>query len=167
MLDQGFVEIENINLTSLSLANSSQFYYIYSTQEIIDSYNQELIKPKETELEFTKRIIGLSNYIWSIRLSTQPESIIGVCALHHWDKEKNKIEIGGTLLPEYWGMGIMKKAFGYMIDFAFNELGVQTIVGRTSSKNLQAIKMVKKLGFQTESTSYENEILMTKTSKQK
>ena len=54
-----------------------------------------------------------------------------------------------------------------MIDFAFNELGVQTIVGRTSSKNLQAIKMVKKLGFQTESTSYENEILMTKTSKQK
>lgn len=38
-------------------------------------------------------------------------TLIGDCALHEWNVSKREIEIGGTLLLEYWGKGIMKTAF--------------------------------------------------------
>jgi len=159
---KGTIEIENIMLRSLSIADSNQFHSIYSTQKIIDKYGHKLIRPKETEVGFTKRIVGSSNYIWTIRLSERPKTIIGVCALHHWDKKKNRIEIGGTLMPDYWGNNIMKKAFNYLIEFAFKELDVECIVGRTDSKNVQAIKMVAKLGFRKDSKTTRGETVMKK-----
>lgn len=87
--------------------------------------------------------IQASNYIWTIRLKNQPEKIIGVCALHHWNKIKKDIEIGGTLLPEYWGKNMMKRVFEQLLEFV-GKLWIDTIIGKKSPRNIQAIKMVEK-----------------------
>ena len=139
--------IDDIILKKLSLTNSSSLFKIYSNSEIIDCYADKVIKSSETEVKFTNRIMSNSDFIWTIRLAKQPKKIVGVCALHHWNKETNEIEIGGTLLPKYWGENIMKSAFTLLIKFAYNKLNVTSIIGRTSLRNLRAIKLVEKLGF--------------------
>jgi len=57
----------------------------------------------KTSTEFTRRIISLCEFIFTIRSKENPDRIVGDCALHHWNKETNEIVIGGSLYPEYWG----------------------------------------------------------------
>lgn len=48
---------------------------------------------------------------------------MGICSLHNYDKTNKTIEIGGTLLPEFWGKDIMKEAFLILIDKARIDFG--------------------------------------------
>ena len=96
-------------------------------------------------LEFTKHIISLCNNIYTIRTIDNQSEIIGDCALHDWNKEKKEIEIGGTLLPEYLGKGIMKSAFELLIEFAQKEYAVDKIIAKTEITNDKALKFAEKI----------------------
>jgi ribosomal-protein-alanine N-acetyltransferase len=89
----------------------------------------------------------LCTHIWTIRLSDDPQTIVGDAALHDWIKETSTIEIGGTLLPEYHGKGIMISVFDYIISFAKEQLNIKTVIGKTGINNQQAARLVLKLGF--------------------
>ena len=103
--------------------------------------------PNETPEQFTERILAACNFIWTIRSLAHPEVCIGECALHHWNQETKSIQIGGSLLPDYWGQGLMQAAFLLLMEVA-NNLGVKVMVGLTQTNNLKAIRLVEKMGFE-------------------
>ena len=96
---------------------------------------------------FTERIITSCKYIFKIRPKDNPELIIGDCALHHWNQQKREIEIGGSLLPKYWGKGYMQAAFELLIIIAKKELRVEALLGQTKTSNIKAIRFFEKMGF--------------------
>lgn len=142
------IRIEGIILKELSIEDASPLFEIFSNDEIKSCYSEPVIQADETGEKLVNRFIDGSDFVWTIRLVEEPEEIVGICALHHWNKEKSEIEIGGTLLPEYWGKNIMKSAFTSLIDFSRKELMIAHIIGKTRKNNRRAIRLVEKLGFE-------------------
>ncbi|CAA9292580.1 MAG: hypothetical protein AVDCRST_MAG56-4750 [uncultured Cytophagales bacterium] len=154
-----------LQLKRLTLADAPAFYALYALPEVGGHFDQSPFLPGETAVDFTRRIITHCAFIWTIRLCAQPEVIIGDAALHHYDPQGRQIEIGGSLLPPYWGKNLMRQAFELLIDFAGHTLNVERIIGKTSPGNSQAISMVKKLGFQSVGV-IGNELILRKTIRQ-
>lgn len=86
---------------------------------------------------------------------------MGICSLHHFDKLTKSIEIGGTLSSDYWGNGMMVKAFQEVIKKARQDFDIKRIKGKTQANNHKALNLVKKLGFSVFFIN-ENETLVVK-----
>ncbi len=96
---------DKVILKKLTKSDADFFYDLYSRPELLINFDDNPFLSDETPQEFTSRIISASEFIWTIRQADTPDSVIGDCALHHWNKKNTEIEIGGSLLPEYWGQG--------------------------------------------------------------
>jgi len=161
-------KLHDIQLNPLTIDDADAAYHLFSLKEVADFYDTNPIEHNESAMVFTYRIIKGSNYIWKVVKSEETNKLIGICALHKWDATNKTIEIGGTLLPKWWNQNIMGIAFKEIIAFAAEQVGVNQILARTSPTNIQAIKLVEKLGFKRINLSV-NEILLgldihTKTS---
>ncbi len=148
---------DHIILKPLSDKDALAFYRLYNP----DSTPAHSVTGDKTPLEFTQDIVALCNEIFAIRLADAPDVIIGDCALHDWDRSNREIEIGGALLPGYWGKGIMKAAFELLIARAQQQYLVDKIIAKTEKKNLNALKFAKKIGFQV-TTVKGDALLLTK-----
>lgn len=146
---------ENIILKQLIDADALAFHRLYNPG---GAWGHAITGTK-TPLEFTRHIISLCNLIFSIRMADAPDYIIGDCALHDWDKTKGEIEIGGTLLPEFWGKGIMKGAFELLIARAQQQYLVNKIIAKTEKENHKAIKFALKMGFEETGTDADTLVL--------
>ncbi|WP_057940270.1 GNAT family N-acetyltransferase [Algoriphagus resistens] len=133
---------DKILLKRLAVNDADQYYKLYTAQNG-RYHDYSSIKP----IEFTEQIIAKCNCIFTIRSVQDSTKIIGDCALHHWNKEKNEMEIGGLLLPHYWGRGFMASAFQILADLAKKEFGIQTLIARTESTNSKALRFAMKNGF--------------------
>lgn len=136
-----------IILKEMSVKDSDSFYRLYFGDESAiqdQTTKEEHMNP----VQFTEHILSLCEKLYSIRTVENENIVIGDCALHHWNQEENKIEIGGSLLPEYWGKGIMSAAFELLIALAKEKYHVNVLVAKTEISNLKALKFAKKLGFQ-------------------
>lgn len=150
---------DKVVLIKLTIENADFIYKLYSRPELVEYFDESPFLQNETPTEFTERIISLCEYIFTIRPIDQPNLIIGDCALHHWNKQKNEIEIGGSLLPEYWGKGYMQSAFEILTKIATMELCAETLLGQTKTRNLNAIRLAEKMGFKRHKFGSQNTTL--------
>ena len=136
-----------IILKEISVKDSESFYRLYFGDEsaIQDQTTDEW---HMNPVQFTEHILSLCEELYSIRTVENEQIIIGDCALHHWNQEAKKIEIGGSLLPKYWGKGIMSAAFELLTGLAKEKYQVNVLVAKTEITNLKALKFAEKLGFQ-------------------
>ncbi len=155
------LETERLLLSEITLNDAESIYAIYSHPKVIEYYTDVPIAGEEDTVNFISRITDGDNLIFSIKLKEKPDEIIGDCGLHDWNEKMHTIEIGGSLLPDFWGKGIMTEAFNALISYARNEMKAQTIKAKTNRHNRQAIRAVKKLGFTVFSMT-ETEVILSK-----
>ncbi len=138
---------ERLLLTPVSDDDAANIFDLFTDKKVLKNYG---IAPHKNIGE-TKKLIGIlnnANHIsWGIRLKSKPAKLIGICSLHDWHKQEESIEIGCTLSSRYWGQGIMQEAFKRLIDYAFTQLQVKQIRGKTTIDNSRAIRLVEKLDF--------------------
>ena len=155
------LETERLLLSEITLNDTESIFAIYSHPKVIEYYTDAPIAGEEDTINFISRITAGNNLIFSIRLKEKPDDIIGDCGLHDWNDETHTVEIGGSLLPHFWGKGIMTEAFNTIICYEKNEMNVQAAMAKTNRYNRQAIRAIKKLGFTVVSMS-ENEVMLSK-----
>ena len=151
---------DKVILEPLTETDAEIFYSLYSDPLLKVNFDMDPFLPGESPLAFTKRIISLCEFIFTIRPIHDPGLIIGDCALHHWDKQQKHIFIGGSLMPAYWGKGYMKSAFE-LLSIIANEIGVKYLMGQTTSRNNKAIRLAEKMGF-VKQESENNEVILKK-----
>lgn len=141
------IKIGDILLNPLTIDAASEVFALFSNSKVISGYDNPPIEAEETAMVFTYRIIKGSNTIWRVSLTKKPQELIGICALHNYDANKRTIEIGGTLLPAYWNKNIMAIALERIIKYALANFNLKKIRAKTGPTNIQAIRLVVKLGF--------------------
>lgn len=134
-------------LEPLTLKDADFFYNMYAMRSLQANFDESAFLPEETPAAFTARIIAACEGIWTIRTVAVPEVAVGNCALHHWNREAAEMAIGGGLLPTYWGKGMMQSAFELLIEVARQEFKVKALLGHTKTRNVNAIRLVEKMGF--------------------
>lgn len=63
---------------------------------------------------------------------------------------KNEVELGYTIRPEYWGNGIAVEMSLIAIELAFNRLSLSELICFTGVQNYQSLSVMQKLGFHYE-----------------
>lgn len=140
------MKAEPIIIKKLTIEDSEIFNNVYARPELFRKINDDRSVNENAE-DFAKRMLWLCKYIYTIRLKRDPLKVIGACVLYNWNKKKKEIFFGGSILPEYWGKGIMPNAFNQMMEMAKYCLGASYIKITINKDNQPAKRMVEKLGF--------------------
>jgi RimJ/RimL family protein N-acetyltransferase len=71
--------------------------------------------------------------------------MIGICGLFKRDNLDDP-DIGFSVLPEFCGKGYAGEAATAVVEYAGNELGIETLTAIVSPTNAPSIGLIKKLG---------------------
>ncbi|BCG59452.1 hypothetical protein PUR_28770 [Paenibacillus sp. URB8-2] len=71
-------------------------------------------------------------------------------------KNHYKAEIGYELTPEYWRQGYMTEVIQKIIEFGFNNLGLNRIEAFVEPENVGSRKVLEKIGLSEEGTLKEH-----------
>ena len=75
------------------------------------------------------------------------EEVVGSIGFIYFDRDAKKTEIGYWIDREAEGRGIITRACRVLIDYAFDELAMNRIEIRCSTKNLRSAAVPERLGF--------------------
>lgn len=139
--------LNEIELKPLTLEDGKNVFKLFDNAETLEFYSESPILKEEYTTDFIHKITSNGNWTWKISKSGDSNSFLGICSLHHYSETNKSIEIGGTLFSEFWGKGLMLNAFQLLINEIMLNPSVKRIIGKTSTANNKALKLVKKLGF--------------------
>ena len=78
---------------------------------------------------------------------------IGICGLIKREGLED-IDIGFALMPEHEGKGYAYEAASATMNYGKTKLGLQRIIAITTSKNINSINLIKKIGLHFEKHIY-------------
>lgn len=81
--------------------------------------------------------------------------IIGSCGFNYLDFENAKAEIGYDLGHPYWGNGYTPEALHALLEYGFDELGLDRIEAKVVPENINSIRVLHKLRFVEEGMLHE------------
>lgn len=91
-------------------------------------------------------------YNWVITLNEVPAEPVGSISITKLDERVGTAETGYCLGRAYWHKGLMTEALGAVIDFMFDEVGVNKIVAYHDPRNPHSGGVMKKCGMKYEGT---------------
>ncbi|WP_028297586.1 GNAT family N-acetyltransferase [Olivibacter sitiensis] len=138
---------QEVILRKLSIEEAEIFNDIHYRPVLYGKIDCDNYAQEDNAIDFTKRMLWLCKFIYTIRLKDKPQEIIGTCTLYNWDKESKSVHFGGSLQPKYWGNGFMAAALSQMLELAKYCLGAKQIKINIKPENEQACRMAYKLGF--------------------
>ena len=150
----------SLKLRQLTFEDAEAIYRIRSDEKIAEFLDRPICKSIDEAKEFIQKITDgyEKNEVlyWAIT-EMEKKELVGTICLWKISREKMKAEIGFELLPEFQGKGIMKQALSRVIEYAFNELGLNIIEGEVAKENQRSIKLMVKNGFKLSTVFAENE----------
>lgn len=90
--------------------------------------------------------------IWWAICDKETQKFYGGIGFNDLSKIEKKAEIGFWLLPENWGIGIIKEVADYVCDYAFERLGLKEIEALVETENENSKKVLRKIGFEFQET---------------
>ena len=113
-----------------------------STEQLKNTYHQYLLKNQQNN----------DCYDWKIVLKEINEPI-GSIGVVNFREAVNEAEVGNCLGYRWWHKGIMTEAFKRVIQFLFEEVGVNRITATHDPRNPHSGDVMKKCELQYEGTS--------------
>jgi ribosomal-protein-alanine N-acetyltransferase len=86
--------------------------------------------------------------LWLIELK-ETCAPAGICGLLKRDALED-VDIGYSLVPEYWSRGYALEAASAVLAYARERLGLRRVVAITDAENQSSIRLLEKLGFSFE-----------------
>lgn len=77
----------------------------------------------------------------------ETQTIIGFCGLKYL-ADLDAVDVGYRFLPQYWGRGLATEACIASLDFGFNTLRLEEIIGLVLPENAASIRVLEKAGMQ-------------------
>ncbi|QWU15326.1 ribosomal-protein-alanine N-acetyltransferase [Paenibacillus sophorae] len=153
------LETDRFVLRQLKQDDSREIFQYFSLDEVTKFYDLESF----TNIEQAEELIDRWNQKfernqgirWGITLRSESR-VIGTCGFHGWMKNHYKAEIGYELTPEYWRQGYMTEVIQKIIEFGFNNLGLNRIEAFVEPENVGSRKVLEKIGLSEEGTLKEH-----------
>lgn len=115
-----------------------------------------LYKKSKTALLTAINNLGERDFIkkkWIIAgvcLPDNPDKVIGTAEMFDYNEKVNMIEIGYRINESYWGQGVATKVIHTMVDYLFNEIGINRIQAAVMPDNVHSAKALRRNGFMKE-----------------
>lgn len=148
-MDSFIIESERLYLKEFTFNDIDDYFRLNSDPDVMKYIGRE----PETDINVIKENIKKIRkyYIENPGLGTwagfekESKKFIGFYELAHLDNT-DKIEVGYRLLKEFWRLGYATEMTKVLIDYGFNKMGLDKIVGITNPDNSASQKVLKKSG---------------------
>ena len=91
-------------------------------------------------------------YLWVIELKSLGEVIGSISVVNSSDERIQAAEVGYCIGRRWWHQGIMTEALGRVMDYLFDEVGMQRIEARHDPRNPHSGAVMRKCGMKYEGT---------------
>ena len=91
---------------------------------------------------------------WAVHLKSTNE-FIGWCGLKYIS-QLDEIDLGYRFFENHWGKGYATESAKAALDYGFNVLKLNTIVGRAAIENTNSVKVLEKVGLKFEKEDVEH-----------
>lgn len=144
------IKTENQVLRKLKISDNSDIFAIRSDKGIAEYLDRPHCKSIEEAGQFINRINeGIEKnecFYWGVTDKIN-SAFMGTICLWNFTADRSVAEIGFEILPYYQGKGIMSEALSAIIEFGFNQIGLEFIEGTVHRNNTRSIKLLQKNNF--------------------
>ena len=144
------LETHRLNLRRLISNDVSEILALRSNPEIMKFIPRPLITTQEEALEFISAMdtnVNNNSVInWAIT-TKENDKVIGMIGYYRMKPENYRAEVGYILSAEYHGQGIMTEALQRVVQFGFEEMGLNSIEAVIDPENYGSEKVVLKNNF--------------------
>ena len=142
------IETTRLNLRPFSHEDAKPLLEILVTPGVLQYYPSS----DPPDLERVQRLVERQidhwhehGYGWWAVEPLQDSRLIGWSGLQYLP-ETDEIEIGYLLSKHYWGRGLATESSSVGLDFGFNQLGIQEIIGIVHPDNIASQRVLEKIG---------------------
>jgi ribosomal-protein-alanine N-acetyltransferase len=144
------LETTRLVLRKLHTSDAPAILALRSDQRV----NEFLDRPATTDLKAAKDFISKiensidkgESFYWGITLK-ENNKLAGTICLWNFEPEKFRAEVGFELHPDYQGKGIMQESLSAVLDYAFNEAGLNLILAFVKPGNIASVKILMRNNF--------------------
>jgi ribosomal-protein-alanine N-acetyltransferase len=142
---------DEITLRKIVASDVDNLFEIYSNERLFQYSPVMLKKNKDTvanmighfERDFNKR----KEIFLGICLNSEPNNIVGVAEIFDYSPHVNMITIGYRVNDRYWAKGIATKTVTAMIDYLFNDIGINRVQAYVMPDNIKSQNVLLRNGF--------------------
>lgn len=159
MTHKGTIRLEskNLILRRLTMDDAQAMYDNWASDDEVTKY---LTWPTHENIGVTKSVLKDwmqkyeqdDYYNWAIIYKENGDEPIGNIAVVDHNDSAMKAHIGYCIGRKWWHKGITSEALKCVIDFLFNEVGMQRIEARHDTRNPHSGDVMKKCGMKYEGT---------------
>lgn len=142
------LETARLILREMELTDAPFFFELNSDSEVTkytgDGAFKDL-KESEDKICYVQDQYKKNGYGRWVVIEKETGNPIGWCGLKYHDDE-GFVDLGYRFMQKYWGKGYATEAAKPCIDYGFNILNLDHIIGRTMNENSGSINVLKKIG---------------------
>lgn len=138
---------ERLQVKELEEKDKEFFIELLSAPEIIEPIPQvkwpmeEILAKFKDFSTYAENPLSKEKVIWGVYEKGKSE-LIGFCGL--LTNDENQREIGYRFRQKYWGQRYGTEVTGNMIDYCFNQLGLDQISADVNIENIGSVKILEK-----------------------
>jgi ribosomal-protein-alanine N-acetyltransferase len=143
---------ENFILREQTIEDTDAFYAYYTDPEVaryILASNPKNLAEASAEIHYCRSLFTYKRGIYWTLARKSDNYMIGAIGLYI-NNQHLRAEICYDLSRQYWNQGIMTKALQRIMQFCFNNIGINRIEAITLKDNNASIAILEKLGFRHE-----------------
>lgn len=147
---------DEITLRKIVDIDLDEIFEIYRNEELF-KYSPVMIKKSKNTVanmigHFERDFHKKKCIFLGICLNNEPEKVVGIAEIFDYSNEVNMITIGYRLNDKFWGNGIATKAVRVMVDYLFNDIGINRIQAFVMPENIKSQNVLERNGFIKEGT---------------
>ena len=146
-----YLETERLIIRNWKEQDRDLFYFINSDDKVMEFFPfRRDRRASDKMMDDLRSNIERDGYGFTALELKQSSECLGFCGLANVfaenDQEKDGVEIGWRLAPQYWGKGYATEAARKLIDFGFNELKLDEIISFAVKGNQKSFAVMERLG---------------------
>lgn len=148
-----YIETDRTIMRNLSIEDSINFYDLNLDEDVLKYTGDKPFNNIEEAKGFLKNYDQYEKFgVGRLAvIDKETNKFIGWCGLKY-SEDKDEFDIGFRFYKKYWNKGLATETALKNIEYGFNKLGLEKIVGRAIKKNIASVKVLEKIGlkFKTE-----------------
>lgn len=147
MKENIIIETKRTIMRYLTVDDAEDFYSLNLDSEVIKFTGDQPFENVQAARDFLSSYNQYEKYgVGRLAVIDKSTSkFIGWCGLKY-SPEKDEYDIGFRFLRQYWNKGFATETAKKCLDFGFNALSLNRIVGRALKENSSSIKVLEKIG---------------------
>jgi len=141
------LETERTIMRKLTKEDANHFYTLNLDQEVLKYTGDKPFENLQASIDFLTNYDQYEKYgVGRLAvIDKETSEFLGWCGLK-FSEDKNEYDIGFRFYKKYWNQGFATETAKKCLDFGFNKLKIEKIVGRAMTENIGSIKVLEKIG---------------------